>query len=249
MAQVPGDRNSALLLIQAAFRSGNIAEARAASARLLKPDADPPLIASVLDLWTDNWRAPQKLQDARNLAAASAGIAQKLIYAAFLSNWGSPADAVRLVASSATLPVTAINAEANAVLGDALWRLGKANESKNRLDAVIAFDPGNATALRARAELELRTGNAAAAVIDAQKLVTVLPQSARDRLLLARSYTAAGNSRWSDRTLWAAFQEIPADERLYAALRLTKKGDSDATRNLDEEFARQREAKLNRGML
>ena len=203
----------------------------------------------MLDLWTDYWPSAQRSQDARNLAGASASLGQKLIYAAFLSNWGSAAGAVRLVASSATLPVTASSAEANAVLGDALWRLGKAKESKSRLESVIAFDPGNATALRARAELELRTGNAAAAVIDAQKLITVLPQSARDRLLLARSYTAAGNSRWSDRTLWAAFQEIPADERIYAALRLTKKGDSDATRNLDEEFARQREAQLNRGML
>lgn len=248
-AQVPDDRNSALLLIQAAFRSGNIAEARAASARVLKPDADPAVIASVLDLWTDYWPTPQRSQDARNLAGASAGLDQKLIYAAYLSTWGSPADAVRLVANSAMLPVTARSAEANAVLGDALWRLGKPNEAKKRLDSVIAFDPGNATALRARAELELRTGNAAAAIMDAQKLVTVLPGSAPDRLLLARSYTAAGNSRWRDRTLWAAFQEIPADERIYAVLRLTKKGDSDATRNLDEEFARQQEAKLNRGML
>jgi predicted Zn-dependent protease len=128
-------------------------------------------------------------------------------------------------------------------------RGGKLAEAKSRLDAVIAFDPGNSTALRARAELEIRTGQAKAAVEDAQKLVTVLPSSARDRLLLARAYTAAGSRPWTERTLWAAFQEIPADEHIYAALRSTRNGNADATNELQAEFERQRSAKLNRGLM
>jgi len=66
---------------------------------------------------------------------------------------------------------------------------------------------------------------------------------------LARRIAAAGNTRWANRTLWAAFQEIPGDDKIYAALQLTKKGDSDATRDLQEEFDRQRDANLGRGML
>ena len=135
------------------------------------------------------------------------------------------------------------------MFADALWRAGKLGEAKNRLDAVIAYDPGNSTALRARSELYLKTGNSKAALIDAQKLVTVLPKDPDDRLLLARCYMAAGNKRWADRTLWTAFQDIPADERLYAALKLTRNGDSEATRDLQEEFDRQRDAKLNRGII
>jgi len=103
--------------------------------------------------------------------------------------------------------------------------------------------------LRGRAELELKTGHADAAVDDAQKLVTVLPKSSRDRILLAQAYSAAGNGRWADRTLWAAFQEIPADEKIYAALQATKKGNTEALIDLKEEFIRQRSNNLNRGFM
>jgi predicted Zn-dependent protease len=147
------------------------------------------------------------------------------------------------------MPVNAGNAEANAVLGDAWSRAGNIGAARNRLDEVIAFDPGNPTALRGRAELELRSGNAEMAVVDAQKLVTVLPTSDRDRLLLARSYLAAGKKDWANRTLWTAFQDIPADYPIYAALLQARKGDMEATHDLQEEFDRQREASVFRGLL
>ena len=108
---------------------------------------------------------------------------------------------------------------------------------------------GAPTALRGRSELALRTGNPAAAVLDAQKLVTVLPNSADDRLLLARAFAAAGNKAWMERTLWSAFQDIPGDEHILAALQSTRKGDRDATDELNAEFARQRDNQLNRGLL
>ena len=128
-------------------------------------------------------------------------------------------------------------------------RSNSLGQAKSRFDAVIAFDPGNSTALRGRAELEIRTGNAAAAVVDAQKLVTVLPTSTDARLLLARCYSAAGDKAWVARTLWTAFEAIPADEKIYAALGATRKGDLEATRDLQEEFDRQRSAKVTRGLL
>ena len=244
----PQDQQNMLVLIEAALRAGNVGLAREASFKLLQPQADPTLVTSVLDRWTDFWPSSQRAADAKRLAAA-AGPAQRLIYAAFLSRIGSPADAARLVGGSATLPVNAQNADANAVLGDALFRGGRPGEAKTRLDAVIAFDPGNSTALRARAELEIAVRQTDAAIEDAQKLVTVLPTSARDRLLLARAYSAAGNRPWMQRTLWAAFQDIPADEHIYAALRSARNGDSEAMNQLQAEFERQRSAKLSRGLL
>ena len=248
-AVTPADQQNAFLLIEAALRSGNIGEARKMSFRLLRPDAAPGLVTSVLELWSDYWPSNQRVDDARKLAAASAGHDQRLIYAAFLSRFGSPADAVRLAAPMATLPINAESAEANAVLGEALSRTRNLAGAKARLDAVLSYDPGNATALRGRSELELRTGNAAASVIDAQKLVTVLPSSGEDRLLLARAFTAAGNRQWAERTLWSAFQDIPGDDNIFYALKATKNGNVEAISDLQAEFERQRDAKLERGLL
>lgn len=248
-ALAPSDEQNTMLLVQAAFRSGNAELGRNASLRLLQPGADPTIVSKVLDLWTDYWPSPQRLADARRLGGAAAGTAQRLIYAEFLTRSGDPGSAIRLATPAATLPVKAESAEANAVLADALSRSGNLSAAKARFDAVLAFDPGNATALRGRSRLFLRTGNPAAAIVDAQKLVTVLPDSADDRLLLAQAFQAAGNKAWMERTLWSAFQEIPADEHLFAALQSTRKGDADATAELNAEFTRQRDAKLNRGML
>jgi tetratricopeptide (TPR) repeat protein len=246
---VPADASYGLMVIEAALRGGNVDVARTASRRLLRPGAAPALVGSVLDVWEDYWPSPQRIDDARALAGATTTLQSRLVYAVFLSRMGSPADAVRLSSAAATLPVDARNAEANAVLADAQSHLGNAALAKSRLDAVLAFDPGNATALRGRAELELRLGNSKAAIADAEKVTTVLPNSARDRLLLARAYAAAGNTSWVSRTLWSAFQDIPADEKLFAALETTKKGDPDATRELQEEFDHQLDAKLARGLL
>jgi len=245
----PADRDNSVFLVEAALRSQNIALTRAASARLLKPDAEPTLIGAVLALWEDLWPSPQRIQDARSLAASAAGLNQKLVYAAFLNRVGSPADGARLSAGAATFPVNAASAEANAVLADAWWRMGKTADAKRRFDAVLAFDPGNSTALRGRTNVELKAGDAAAAIVDAQKLVTVLPSSPKDRLLLARAYVAAGNRPWAERTLWTAFQDIPGDERIFAALQSSRRGNSEATLDLQQEFARQRDERLGRGIL
>jgi predicted Zn-dependent protease len=244
---VPDDPDNLLILVKAALRSGNVPLARQASSRLLKPDSLPVLIASVLDVWALDWHSPQRLDDARQLAARS-GPVQQMIYARYLSAWGSPQDALRLAAPLASLPITAANAEANAVAADAWGRSGQIAQARQRFDAVLTFDSGNATALKGRADLFLRTGNAAAAVRDAQKLVTVVPTDAEARLLLARSFLAADNKPWADRTLWSAFQDIPANQMIFGALLATRKGDADATRELQEEFARQRDANLSRGL-
>ena len=85
-----------------------------------------------------------------------------------------------------------------------------------------------------------------AAVSDAQRLVSVLPKSPRDRLLLARAYAAAGDRRQLDRTLWDAFHTIPANRDLYEALRahVAKFGGADAVSNVDAEYRQQQDTEL-----
>jgi len=244
----PGDEDNLVRLVKASLRTGNISEARSASFRLLRPEAPASLVSEILDLWTSYWPSSQRLDDARKLAAA-APKEQRLVYAVFLSRLGSPADAISLTSNDAQLPVNAATAEPNAVLGDALLRTGNLAAAGRRLDSVIAFDPGNATALRARTELELRTGKAKEAVEDAQKLVTVVPRSAADRILLAKAYDAAGNSAWANRTLWTAFRDIPGNDSIYGALRLKKNGNTDELADLQAEFDRQRDAQVRKGLL
>ena len=244
----PDDQANLLSLAEASFRSNDSSRGRAASLRLLRGQATPSLISKVLELWSSYWSSPQRIEDASILGRA-APREQRLVYARFLTRVGRSADAIKLAVNDAQFPVNANNAEANAVVGDALFRGGNVAEAERRLNAVIAFDPGNATALRARAELELRTGNAAAAIDDAQKLVTVLPNSAPDRLLLARAYTAAGDKASADRALWTAFNDIPGSYSVYVALRASRNGNAEALAELQGEFERQRDAQVHEGIL
>lgn len=245
----PSDRPMALLSIQASFRSGNIPHARQLSYRLLKPDSDAALIEQVLGIWEDLWASPQRAADARALSSRASGLAQRVAYGAFLSRNGDPASAIKLVARDAGLPVSADNASANAVFADALARTGHLPEAKQRFDAVLDFDSGQSLALRGRADLMLRASKPAQALVDSQKLVTVLPDSAPDRLLLARCYAALQDARQVDRTLWQAFQEIPANERVFSALANSRRSNPEAIRAVQAEYNRQRDAKLNQGLL
>ena len=113
---------------------------------------------------------------------------------------------------------------------------------------ILEKEPDHVYALRARINLEIRAGKAMAAVTDAQRLVSVMPKSARDRLLLARAYDAAKDRRQLDRTLWDAFHEIPGNRDLYEALRahVAKDGGPDAVRSVDDEYAHQKDVELAR---
>ena len=79
--------------------------------------------------------------------------------------------------------------------------------------------------------------------------MTVLPNSAADRLLLAKAFSASDNKAWADRTLWTAFRDIPANDTIYAALRASKKGKPDELADLQAEFDRQRDARVRKGLL
>jgi tetratricopeptide (TPR) repeat protein len=245
---MPVKRDMELLFISASFKSGASSEGRKASLSLLNSTTDPSLIVSILDTWADYWPSPQRISDASLLGTNAHGQA-RMAYADFLNRMNDPSGAISLVGLSATLPVDSENAQANAVKADALARSGSVAEAGRLFDAVLSFDGGNPTALRGRAELRLRNGQAGDATADAQKLVSVLTQSSRARLLLARCFAASGNAVEAENTLWDGFHTIPNSEALFEALKASMQGNSDAISRLTEEYTQQRNAELYRGII
>lgn len=149
------------------------------------------------------------------------------------------------------LPVTHVNARWNAVFAQALALQGRSAEAKQLFDMVLDREPDQAEALRGRSALEAKSGLTRQAVIDAQRLVTIEPNSGEDRLLLAQSYLAAGNRQEVQRTLWQAFQDLPDDERVFSALRsvLASTGDVEGQRRVEAEFNDRRMAELTKELV
>jgi len=246
----PKDTDAGLTAIDAELRSKNISGAMRAARPFLKPDVPGEQVDSVLWLWAERWKGPEAINAARQLSR-SAGPQQRLAYAGYFNEVGRPQDAIDLAGGGPQLPVSLANSSANAIVADSLAQSGRAAEAKQLLDTILKMEPDHVYALRARINLEIRTGKAIAAVSDAQRLVSVLPKSARDRLLLARAYSAAGDGRQLDRTLWEAFHEIPANRDLYEALRghVAKVEGMEAADGVDEEYRHQQDAKLVRDFI
>jgi len=243
----PGGADALLRYIEAEFRAGRPDAARAESLRLLTPDAPADTVDRVLTLWAEHWRGSASVAEARRLAAA-AGIHQHLAYATFFNAAGAPGSAAALVGGAPQLPVTRSNSSVNAIFARSQALLGKTAEAKQLYDAVLRYEPDHVYALRGRADLYLATGLPKAAVRDAQRLVSIAPESAEDRLLLARAYATAGDRRQLERTLWDAFHEIPANRAVYRALHsqmLTRAG-VEAARRVTEEYEQQRNVALDR---
>jgi predicted Zn-dependent protease len=241
------DTENGLTVVNATLRANQIDAALQASQELLRPDAPPSQVESVLNLWADHWKSPAAIAQARRLASA-ANPNQQLAYAGYFNDVGSAADALALAGERPVMPLKRWNLSRNALIAGALAQSGKTAEAKQLFDAILVQEPDHVYALRGRINLEIGTGQAKAAIVDAQRLVSIEPKSDRDRLLLARAYAAAGNEREVDRTLWNAFHEIPANLQLYEALRarVLKSNGPDAAHALDEEFSQQRDVSVAR---
>ena len=146
-------------------------------------------------------------------------------------------------------PVNAESANANAAAAEALGLTGQHGAAVKRFGDVLAYDPGNAMALRGQSKLLLRMGRPKDAIVGAEKLVTVAPEMADDRLLLARVFVAAGDTAQAQRTLWDAFRDIPGNERIYGALAQLTRANPDQRVTLQQEFARQTATKIGQGLL
>ena len=244
----PEDPEPAFTAIEAAFRRNDIPFGLRASERFLRPDAPPDDVGKVLTIWAEHWKAPTALDEARK-RSRKAPPQHALAYATYFNMAGSPDDAASLLGGAKPeWPLTAANMSANSLIAETLVLRGQYGEAKRIFDAVLAKEPDHVHALRGRINLEIRMGAARAAITDAQRLVSVSPRSARERLLLARAFAAAGDQRQTDRTLWDAFHEIPANFLLYEALRahVANSGGAEAVARVDAEFRQQQDVELAR---
>jgi Flp pilus assembly protein TadD len=243
----PGNQTAAVTAIKAAFKANDIALARHLSETRLGPEAPPALVNSILLLWAQYWHDPAAVQEATALAR-SVPPQQRLAYATYFNSVGQARLAAVLAGGAPQLPVTLANSSSNAIYAEALAVGGHGTDAARLLNSILAEEPDHVYALRARTRLELKSGDGVSAVRDAQRLITIEPNSPDHRLLLAQAYVAAGDRRSADRTLWDAFHDIPGDEDLYHALRtqmIARTGDG-AARQVDDEYQQQREQQLER---
>ncbi|MCH8614682.1 tetratricopeptide repeat protein [Sphingomonas sp. SM33] len=243
----PKDRDAGYTAIDAAFRANNLEAAKRLSEPYLNRDASPDDVEAVLRIWATRWKTPEAVAAARK-AAADATPDQQLAFATYFNTVGHPEDAAALVGNAPKLPVTIANMSLNAVIADYLAQTGQQAEAKQLFNTILEKEPDHVTALRGRINLEIRSGQAKAAITDAQRLISVMPKSGRDRLVLANAYAAAGDARQFDRTLWNAFHDIPANFELYEALRahVARTQGPQGVQSVDAEFAQQRDVSLAR---
>jgi tetratricopeptide (TPR) repeat protein len=240
----PTDTTVSGSLVEALLRAGDVADARRMSGPLVSPAADAKLVDAVLLSWAAYAPGGRPMPDAVALAEASAG-ERRVAFANYFNRIGKPTVVAALL-SGAQFPVSPANARWNAVIGQSMALQGRLADAKQLFDRVLQVEPDQLDALRGRSTLESRAGMPREAVVDAQRLVSASPNTGEDRLLLAQAFLAAGNKREVIRTLWQAFQDLPEDERVLAALKsaLVSTGDLDGVRRLNDEFADQRKAKL-----
>jgi predicted Zn-dependent protease len=210
---------------------------------------NPQLVQAALDSWVSHAPHGTPVPGISKLADQSSG-PQRVAFADYFNRINKPQMASALLGPS-QLPVTHVNAPLNAAVAQSLALQGRTAEAKALFDQVLMREPDQPEALRDRSVLEARTGNSRQAILDAQRLVTLRPKSGNDRLVLARAYLAAKNGREVRRTLWQAFQDLPDDEQVRAALRsvLVSTGDVDGQRRLDDEYADHRRLALTKDMV
>lgn len=242
----PNDDSATLTAIEAAFRANDIDLATKMSSMLLGPSSPPKDVDAVLQLWSRFWQTPAAVQRADELAAA-APPQQRLAYATFFNSVGHPDKAVELT-GGAKMPVTLWNSGSDAIFAQALAMTGRTDAARKLFNAVLAKEPDHVYALRGRTELEISNKQARSAVRDAERLVTIEPNSAEDRLLLARAYESGGDTRGSIQCLWDGFHDIPANEQMYQALRsaVAKRSGEAAAAQVDAEFNHQRDVQFER---
>jgi len=243
----PKDTTVASTLVEVLLRAGDVADARRVSTPLLSAAADPKLVDATLVTWARYAPAGQVLPV--SLAQGSEG-ASRIAFASYFIRIGKPATAAALLAGP-KLPVSPANSRWNAVIAQSLALQGRSAEAKRLFDLVLQAEPDDIEALRGRSALEAKTGMTKQAIVDAQRLVSATPKTGEDRLMLARAYLAAGQKREVARILWQAFQDLPDDERVLAALKsvLVSTGDADGERRLNAEAADRRMVKLTKDLV
>jgi predicted Zn-dependent protease len=229
--------NLQLSVARQLYELGHGDRAREMTLALAKAPPNSNVLADVLSLWLSYDSRSRAIADAKSLGNAS-GPAARLLYAQFMLEAGAPKEALSLLNGIAAPPVTTSNANFLAVLGRTQNALGAKERARETLDAVLAFDPGNLLALRARTDIFLAEGRFDAALADASRAVAEAPKSPQERLRLARVYEQKRDPRLAEKTYWEAFQDIPANASIHKALRafLSSSGRQESVAALDAQF-------------
>jgi tetratricopeptide (TPR) repeat protein len=242
LVQEPDDADLQMMLIRELYALGQHERARLVAVALARSSPNGNALADILSLWLTYEKRSQSLADVRSLAANSRTSA-RILYAQFMLQAGAAREAAALLQETADLPVTSSNADALAVLGRALHASSASKRGLEVLNAVLAFDPTNILALRARADIALSSQNYRQALADASRAVAEAPRSAQDRLRLARYYLQTGDLLMAEKVYWDAFRDIPATPSLYNALRtfLVSAGRHDSLAALQGQYNVQRD--------
>lgn len=245
----PKNSEAAQGMIEGLLRAGDVAAAGRLSVPLVSATASPEMVEQILAIWARYAPKGAALPNGDRLANATTGD-RRLSFARYFNRTGKPAAAAALLGGS-QLPITHTNAAWNANVAQAMALQGHTEDAKKLFDMVLDREPDQTDALRGRSALETRTGSTRQAALDAQRLVTISPKTGEDRLLLAQAYLAARNGTQVRRTLWEAFQELPDDERVFAALKsvLASTGDVEGAQRLNDEIADRRTTKLTKELM
>jgi predicted Zn-dependent protease len=245
----PNDANVSRMFVEASLRAGDVATAQSVSQALLQPSSSAQLIDRTLQTWAQSAPHGVLLADAAKLAEGMTG-EKRVAFADYFNDVGRPAVAAALL-GRAQLPAKQTNSRWNSVFAQALALQGRTAEAMQLFGLVLQEEPDQVDALRGRCALEARSGMTKQAIVDAQRLISVSPNTGEDRLMLAQAYLAAGNRNEVRRTLWQAFQDLPEDGKIFSALRsvLLSTGDVDGAKRLADEFADQRFDKLRKGLV
>jgi hypothetical protein len=127
---------------------------------------------------------------------ATAGRSPRRVRAAladFLTDLREPARAAALLAPIAPAAVTVATIDLQAAYARALFALGRTGEVQRRIDAILAFDAVNPTALLLRAHLAYARGDYLKAATDAGVVASDDDTNEEAALLVAKIYAAQGN--------------------------------------------------------
>jgi tetratricopeptide (TPR) repeat protein len=196
---------------------------------------DARTLDQLLDIWANDAPAGAVFPNAEQLAAASSGDA-RVSFAHYFNSIRKP-DLARKLLGAPQTPVAPGNARWNAVYAQALDASDQTAQAFALYNMVLQVETDQVDALAGRTMLFARTGHGREAIADAERLVSAEPNSGSDRLILANAFNAAGKRDEMRRTLWDAFQTLPDDDSVFAALRqqLLASGDVDGARRLNDE--------------
>ena len=238
----PDDAPAALAYARELYGAGDLDAGRRLTSGLVGSEAKRVPLDDVLALWRAHETPEQAVRNARALEA-SASPSERVAISRLLLDLGQASQAEALLRDRAGADVATDSADAIAVFAAARAAQGDRDQAMALLDKVLAFDPANTDALRARADLHLAVGRTEHALADARRLVGERPTDAEDRLRLARVYLARRQVALAESTYWQAFNDIPGNAAIYGALKrhLRQSGNTNASAALDRRFAEQKQ--------